>query len=92
MVKAYNDKYISAYVTNGIKATTTPVYKTYVTTTKVNYRTGAGTSYKTAGSLAKGKRISIEEGYSKKADGYTWYRFKLNNKNYYIASKYVKRV
>lgn len=92
MVKAYNDKYISAYVTSGIKATTTPVYKTYVTTAKVNYRTGAGTSYKIAGSLAKGKKISIEEGYSKKANGYTWYRFKLNNKNYYIASKYVKKV
>ena len=92
MVKAYNDKYISAYVTSGIKATTKPIYKTYVTTSKVNYRTGPGTSYKIGGSLAKGKKISIEQGYSKKANGYTWYRFKLNAKNYYIASKYVKRV
>ena len=90
-VRAYNGKTLSSYVKNGIKATTQPKYSTYVTTTKDNYRTGAGMKYSTAGSLAKGKKISVEQGYSKKVDGYTWYRFKLNNKNYYVASKYLKK-
>ena len=91
-VRAYNGKYISSYVKNGIKATTKTKYSTYVTTTKVNYRTGAGMKYKTVGTLAKGKKISVEQGYSKKVDGYTWYRFKINDKTYYIVSKYIKKV
>ena len=48
--------------------------------------------YKTVGTLAKGKKISVEQGYSKKVDGYTWYRFKINDKTYYIVSKYIKKV
>ena len=35
--------------------------------------------------------LDAENGYSKKADGYRWYRFKMNSKNYYIASKYLKK-
>ena len=75
------------------KVTTTAkkTYTKYKTTAKVNYRTGAGTSYSKAGTLASGKTIEVEDGYSKKANGYTWYRFKLNGKNYYIASKYLKK-
>ncbi len=67
-------------------------YITYKTSTKVNYRSGAGTSYSVKGSLSSGKTISVESGYSKKANGYTWYRFKLSGKNYYVASKYLKKV
>lgn len=89
-VRAYNGSIMSGYISKGITGKTKAVYKTYRTVTKVNYRSGAGTSYKKAGSLAKNKKISVEHGYSKKANGYTWLRFKLNNKNYYIASKYVK--
>lgn len=66
-------------------------YTKYVTTTSVNYRTGAGTKYATKGTLKKGQKINVENGYSKKADGYRWYRFKMNSKNYYIASKYLKK-
>ena len=66
-------------------------YTKYVTTTSVNYRTGAGTKYATKGTLKKGQKINVKIGYSKKADGYTWYRFKMNSKNYYIASKYLKK-
>lgn len=62
-----------------------------MTTTSVNYRTGAGTKYATKGTLKKGQKINVKNGYSKKADGYTWYRFKMNSKNYYIASKYLKK-
>ena len=62
-----------------------------MTTTSVNYRTGAGTKYATKGTLKKGQKLNVENGYSKKADGYKWYRFKMNSKNYYIASKYLKK-
>ena len=36
-------------------------------------------------------KIEVEDGYSKKANGYTWKRFKLNGKNYYIAAKYIQK-
>ncbi len=71
---------------------TTKKYTKYKTTTRVNYRDGAGTSYRVKGTLASGKQIEVEDGYSKTANGYTWYRFKLNGKDYYLASKYVKKV
>ena len=64
----------------------------YKTTTRVNYRSGAGTKYGIKGTLASGKQIEVENGYSKTANGYTWYRFKMNGKEYYLASKYVKKV
>ncbi len=64
--------------------------KTYVTTTTINYRTGAGTSYKSAGLLSKGASVSVVSGYSKSANGYTWYKIKIGGKYYYAASKYLK--
>lgn len=73
-------------------SSSTKKYAKYKTRTKVNYRSGAGTSYRKKGTLASGKVIEVEKGYSKKANGYTWYRFKLGKKKYYIASKYVKKV
>lgn len=69
----------------------TKTYTKYITTASVNYRSGAGTSAAKKGTIAKGKTIEVEDGYSKKANGYTWYRFKLDGKNYYIASKYVEK-
>lgn len=90
-VRAYYGSVQSGYRT-GLSVKIPGVsYTNYVTTTGVNYRTGPGTSYSKGGALAEGKTIQVENGYSKKADGYTWYRFKLNSKNYYIASKYVKK-
>lgn len=90
-VRAYYGNVQSGYRT-GLSVKIPGVsYTNYVTTTGVNYRTGPGTSYSKAGAFAEGKTIQVENGYSKKADGYTWYRFKLNSKNYYIASKYVKK-
>ena len=67
-------------------------YTKYETTTKVNYRSGAGTSYEKKGSLAAGTVIEVENGYSKTANGYTWVRFKYNNQTYYIASEYLTKV
>ena len=71
---------------------TSVTYTKYKTTTSVNYRTGAGTSYSKGGTLASGTTLEVEDGYSKSADGYTWFRFKLNGKNYYVASQYIKKV
>ena len=95
----YNSKeyYVaSAYVTDDLSSgststPTTKTYTTYKTTEKVNYRTGAGTTYTKAGSLAKGTSIQVEDGYSKSANGYTWYRFTYNSKEYYVAAKYLTK-
>lgn len=85
-------KYLKKVTTTSGGSTATKTYTKYKTTTKVNYRSGAGTSYSTKGTLASGKQIEVENGYSKKANGYTWYRFKMSGKEYYIASKYLKKV
>lgn len=90
-VRAYTASKISNCNTTGVSVKTSTTYTTYVTTSKVNYRTAAGLSKTKAGTFAKGTKISVEDGYSVKADGYTWYRFKLNSKNYYIVSNYVKK-
>ncbi len=85
-------KKVSSSSSTASSSSSKKTYSTYKTTTRVNYRTGAGKSYKRKGTLAKGKKIQVEKGYSKKAGGYTWKRFKMNGKNYYIASKYIKKV
>ncbi len=92
-VKAYNGNNVSGYNTTGLKIKASPAktYTKYVTTTGVNYRNGAGTSYAKKGTLNKGTVISVEDGYSKKADGYTWVRFKMNSKTYYVTKKYLKK-
>jgi len=88
-IKAYNGSYVSTFLTSGVTATTSKAYLTYKTTAKINYRSGAGTSYAVKGSLAKGQKVSVEKGYSKSANGYTWYRIKISGKEYYVASKYL---
>lgn len=90
-VRAYKGKTLSSYVKSGIKGKRIAVQKYKVKTT-VNYRSGAGTKYSVKGKLAKGRTISVEKGYSKKANGYTWYRFFINGKSYYVASKYLKKI
>lgn len=64
---------------------------TYKTTENLNYRTGAGTSYQVAGTITKGKNVSVVNGYSKKANGYTWYKIKVSGKYYYAVSTYLKK-
>lgn len=90
-VKAYSGNNVSKYDAAGVKVIT-KTYTKYKTTTGVKYRSGAGTGYASKGTLSKGTVISVEDGYSKVANGYTWVRFKLNSKNYYIAKKYLKKV
>lgn len=57
----------------------------------VNYRTGPGTSYDLVGRLMENRVIKVEDGYSKTANGHTWYRFVLNGQEYYVASSYLKK-
>lgn len=90
-VRAYTADKVSNCNTKGVSATTKTTYTAYKTTSKVNYRTAAGLSKPKGGTFAKGKKISVEDGYSKKADGYTWYQFEMNGKNYYIVSSYLKK-
>ena len=91
-VRAYNAASVSECNTKGVSAAVPKkTYVTYVTKSKVNYRTGAGLNKTLSGTLPKGTKISVESGYSKKADGYTWYRFRKDNKDYYIVSIYIKK-
>lgn len=90
-VRGYSGSTLTSYNSSGVKAKRV-TYSKYKTTAKVNYRTGAGTKYKKKGTFKKGTTIQIENGYSKKANGIKWYRFKKGSKTYYISSKYVKKV
>lgn len=63
----------------------------YTTTAKATYRSGAGTSYASKGTLAKGSAVQIVKGWSKKANSYTWYKLRQGNSYYYIASSNLKK-
>ena len=52
-------------------------------------RSGAGSSYKKLGSLAKGKTFTIT-GKAKDSSGVWWYRLTYSGKNGFVSSKYVK--
>ena len=63
----------------------------YTTTAKATYRSGAGTKYASKGTLAKGSAAQIVKGWSKKANGYTWYKLRIKNSYNYIASSNLKK-
>lgn len=63
----------------------------YTTTAKVTYRSGAGTKYASKGTLAKGSAVQIVKGWSKKANGYTWYKLRQGNSYYYVVASYLKK-
>ncbi len=63
----------------------------YTTTARLNYRTGPGLSYAIAGTFAVGTKIQTVNGYAKKADNYIWYKVRYNNKEYYVASSWLKK-
>ncbi|MFQ9389465.1 MAG: hypothetical protein ACLR1V_12370 [Coprococcus sp.] len=91
-VRSYKANNMSDFDRTGVSGKYTERLLRYVTTGDVYYRTGPGTSYATAGILNSGKSIGLVSGYSKKANGYTWYKLRMNGKYYYIVSNYVKRV
>lgn len=92
-VRAYKDSTLSAYNTTGKSATAgaSVTLESYVVTQKIYYRTGAGTSYDTAGTLQAGAKIDVITGWSKTANGAAWYKFKLNGNVYYVMAQYLLR-
>ena len=89
-VKAYRGSEKSAYAKKSVKGKRVQL-KSYKVKTALNYRSGAGTSYAQKGVLKKGTRVKIVKGWSKKADGYTWYKMSKGTKYYYIVSRYLKK-
>ena len=59
------------------------------TTESVNMRKNATISSKVKAKIPKGKKVKILKKNAAKADGYTWYKVKYNNKTGYVVSKYL---
>lgn len=59
-----------------------------VTADELNVRTGAGTSYKSVGTLKKGKTFTVK-GSAKDNKGVKWYKLIYKSKTRYVSSKYV---
>lgn len=90
-VRAYKGSTLSGYNGTGIVQTFTQRLSDYKTTEKVNYRTGAGTNYKIAGTFNKGVKVKVVSDYSVKSSDYTWYKIYYNGRYYYVANKYLKK-
>lgn len=89
-VRAYNSSGQSSYNTKGVKGKRVK-YAAYKTKTAVLYRSGPGTSYAQRGSLKKGTSVKVVKGWSKRSDGYKWYKIYKSKKYYYVASKFLRR-
>ena len=65
-------------------------YTTYTTKYALNYRSKPSTSGTIKGTFAQGAKVSVLNGYSKSANGYTWVIVKVGTKFYYTAKNYLK--
>ena len=65
-------------------------YTTYTTKYALNYRSKPSTSGTIKGTFAQGAKVSVLNGYSKSANGYTWVIVKVGTKFYYTAKQYLK--
>lgn len=63
---------------------------TYRTTSKVNYRSGCGTSATKKGSLAGGKAVQVYYGWHKTVSGSKWYKVRIGGSDYYMSASYLK--
>lgn len=90
-VRACKDSSLSEYDRKGLVQRYSQSLVNYKTIEKVNYRTGAGTSYNIGGTFNKGTAVKVVANYSVKADGYTWYKIYYNGRYYYAANKYLKK-
>ena len=63
---------------------------TYRTTSKVNYRSGVGTSATKKGSLAGDKPVQVYYGWHKTVDGCKWYKVRIGGSDYYMSGNYLK--
>jgi uncharacterized protein YjdB/GH25 family lysozyme M1 (1,4-beta-N-acetylmuramidase) len=85
--KTSNGKTVTCKVT--VKAETLTKYKT---TAALNYRSTPSTSGAIEGTFTKGTTVNVVNGYSKVANGYTWFKVKVGSSYYYAASNYLKVV
>lgn len=76
---------MSFYSSEQVEAATLGTYE--VTASSLNVRAGAGTNYKSLGSLKKGTKITVT---AKAKNG--WYQFTYKGKKAYVSNKYVKKV
>lgn len=90
-VRACKASSLSGYDRKGLVQRYSQSLVNYKTIEKVNYRTGAGTSYNIGGTFNKGTAVKVVANYSVKADGYTWYKIYYNGRYYYAANKYLKK-
>lgn len=91
-VRAKSGSSQSYYKTEGVTATaaTTNPAVNGVATSKLNYRTGAGSSYSAAGSFAAGALVQIVPGTAVSSEGATWYQVRVNGDGlYYVHGSYV---
>jgi uncharacterized protein YgiM (DUF1202 family) len=81
-------KYIKITSTNADKNTSTYPFKAKVniTSNKLNVRSGAGTKYKTLGSVKRGTKVTV-----KGAKG-SWYKITYNKKTAYVLKKHIKKI
>ena len=56
------------------------------------YRAKPTLKGKVVGYLHEGDKITVLKGWSKVADGVTWFKLKSNSSHYYVSAKYLKRV
>ena len=90
-VRACKDSSLSGYDRKGLVQRYSQSLVNYKTIEKVNYRTGAGTSYNIGGTFNKGTAVKVVANYSVKADGYTWYKIYYNGRDFFSANKYLKK-
>ena len=65
-------------------------YTKYTAMYTLNYRNKPTISGTKKGTFAQGATVTVLNGYSKKADGYTWVIVKVGSKYYYAAKDYLK--
>ena len=64
-------------------------FAVYKTTTSVNYRSGAGTSYPVKGTLAAGTAVNVVKDFSQTENGMTWRKVQIGSDFYYMAADYL---
>ncbi|MBQ9166381.1 MAG: SH3 domain-containing protein, partial [Oscillospiraceae bacterium] len=94
-VRATKSGTLSYYNTTGISATfgssSSVTLVNYVTTGNINYRTGPGTNYSLAGTVAAGTTVKVVAGESYDVNGTPWYRIYINGGYYYMSSRYLTK-
>ncbi|MGM9539055.1 MAG: SH3 domain-containing protein, partial [Candidatus Onthomonas sp.] len=97
-VRAYTGSTLGYYDTTGVSVkasgTTDVTLVDYVTTGDLNYRSSPdkSSSSNIVGTLKKGTKVKVVEGWSKTVEDTTWFKIYLNGEYYYASSKYLEKV